>query len=105
MRAFKFPTIALLFFLAWIVVQFGLDFASQKWSWPEDLSGWQLLATFLVQIASAAVLAYAYTRAADRPWGVNRRRVLWRFIVLVLAALASMGFMLLVAIAVFSQRG
>jgi uncharacterized membrane protein YqjE len=36
---------------------------------------------------------------------VNRRRVLWRFIVLVLAALASMGFMLLVAIAVFSQRG
>jgi hypothetical protein len=91
-------------FLAWIVIYLGLDAASQNL--PLLSSGeWQLMVLFALHIAKAAVLVYGYTRAVDGSSALSARRVSWRFSVLVLAALASVALLLLLAIAVFSERG
>jgi hypothetical protein len=105
MRMLLFPSVTLLFFLGWVAIYLGLDAASENLLLPVLSVGWQLLILFALHIASAAGLAYGYSRAVDGAAVFSVRRVLLRFAVLVLAALASVAVLLLLAIAVFSPRG
>lgn len=105
MQHLKFLGLALLFFVVWILVYMGLDVATQKGLVPAPSEDWHLLVLFSVQLATAALLAYGYSRWVDGPGAVNPKRLFVRFLVLALAALATVAFMLMVAIAVFSTRG
>jgi hypothetical protein len=105
MRMLLFPSVTLLFFLGWVSIYLGLDAASQKLQLTVPSEGWQLLILFALHIASAAGLAYGYSRAVDDSAALNVRRLLLRFAVLLLAAVASVALMLPLALAEFGPRG
>ena len=105
MRNCKFPLLVLAFFLGSLLLCIALDVASRLSGWPGPTQdGYWLLLLVALQMLTAAWLAYDCSRAADAG-ALRRVRVVWRFAVLALAALAAWGVLLALAIAVLGQRG
>ena len=103
MKLLRFTIIALLFFVFWTSAFVLLDFACH--AWHIDDPRWLLGLFFLLQLASAVYLAYRFSKTGASQGALHVKGFVWRLLVLLLAMLASLGFILLVAFAVFSERG
>jgi hypothetical protein len=103
MKPLRFAITVLLFFVVWSTAYLLLDFASQ--AWHVDDPRWLLGPALLLQLASAVYLAYRCAKTGAPQGALPVKAFVWRLLVLLVAGLAALGFILLIAIAVFSERG